>query len=487
MITAAIPASLYPGLAHDGGFTFAGVLQSYFTIKDVTGQNVGISRRWNDNTAAQYLRDYTERILPTISRLLGAQKPMHEYLESDFEAVLSDLKSQYHYAESSIMHYRHLLWSVYSMGVSQNLYDDNIYWDISEDEDDAEKKELNRAHSLTRIRKSLSISEDIRMLLWYSSLDPRTATGEDLGLALMYFLGLRGNEACGASFGDIRLMSNHQDMAVFTMGNTTNIASNILKASGKTGNAPRQLPLCKYVYHFLQKRKEWIQGELDAGRIILPQNIDSIDKLPIACKGSDITKRSETSNLSKSGRALFQKIGISKSELAVLHRVLLSVDFQDTVIDEKEPTTYLLRRNTATRHYHLGFDWEVIQYWIAHDIESPLLKRDFFSDEETLHELGKKYEQHPIFHILAILNGESSLKTVRSPYIASYSLDASRPQIIDIEANEPNQPVFISLNSESAFSVVQTEKESSNSTSSLITVGHLLHKAYLQAFQNLYP
>ena len=129
MVTLSLPAGQYPSMGYDGTITFAGVLQNEFHKIDATGKNVGLSRKWNENTATQYSRDYMDRMIPIMKRRLGAEKPMHTYTETDFEDVLSDLARTYHYAESTVMHYRHLLWIVYKAGYECGLYPDNIFWD----------------------------------------------------------------------------------------------------------------------------------------------------------------------------------------------------------------------------------------------------------------------------------------------------------------------------------------------------------------------
>ena len=96
MILYCAPVGLYPERAYDGEETFYGILQSYFTVVDATGQNIGISRRWNDTTAAQYVRDFNNRLLPTIHRLFGPEKPMHTYSAEDFELIWSELKKNHH-------------------------------------------------------------------------------------------------------------------------------------------------------------------------------------------------------------------------------------------------------------------------------------------------------------------------------------------------------------------------------------------------------
>lgn len=483
LIVANIPSTVFPGLAHDGSITFAGVLQSYFTIRDATGQNVGISRPWGDATASQYLRDYTERILPTMNRLFGNQKPMHSYLEQDFLDVLSVLNEEHGYAESTTRHYRQLLWNVYSMGVKQNHYPDNIYWDELEEEGNPEEQEQRRARALTRNRKSLGIPEELRMLRWFCSLDPKTAKGEDIGLALMFFEGVRDNEACGGSFGDFRLMKNHPDMAVFVIGNTTGINTNRKKPGGKTGNAPRQLPIYMELYLFLEKRKTWIQEEIDAGRFVLPEGIRSVDELSPVCRGTNVLCGARTSDLSRAARRLFQEIGITKSEIAMLHRILLSAEFRNTELVEREPTAYLLRRNVATRQYILGFEWENIQYWIAHNIESVLLKRNFFADEERLYEIGKAYERHPIFAILSDMLRKDTKQVEEIPDERCV-LKERTTYLVDIEANEPNTPIDVEITSDKHFSIKRIEKDIPNPPAPEVSMLQKLRNAYWDKYRS---
>lgn len=486
MVNITIPADKFPGLAYDGTKTFAGVLQSNFTAKDIMGRNIGISKNWNDQYAAQIARDYTKRILPTISLLFGNQKPMHEYREEDFNAILNELTRVHHYEDSSIQRYHRHLWCVYKSGVQQNEYPDNIMWDIPEEEENEENQEQTRQKTLTRIRKSFSIHEDILMLKWFYSLDPATATGEEIGLGMMYFLGVRDNEACGASFGDFKIMHNHPDMAIFTIGNTTSIGSHSLKPGGKSSNAPRQLPLHTYLYNFIMKRKEHVQNQIAHGHISLPQGIESIDMLPVVCRKTNYTHRAETHDLSAFGRILFPQIGITESELKWLLDILMSEDFRDTFIDEKDPTPYLLRRNVVTRQYHLGFSWEDIQYWIAHDIESVHVMRNFYSDEETLYELGKAYEQHPIFAILSAITAPAKTSAGNPPLHAhTIHLQANETKLIHVDAREPNTPVFITAHSDSPFPLVMTATEKIDLPNSLVSVLGSLSKAYWRVYHEV--
>lgn len=63
---------------------------------------------------------------------------------------------------------------------------------------------------------------------------------------------------------------------------------------------------------------------------------------------------------------------------------------------EKDPTTYLLRRNYATHLDILGFEENEIQYLMGHDIEDDMDKRNFYRNEERLIEIAKKLEMRPL-------------------------------------------------------------------------------------------
>lgn len=478
MVMISVPAGEYPGLAYDGSVTFAGVLQDVFYRTDLQGANTGISRKWNDNTAEQYQRDYLDRLLPTIKRVLGVEKPMHEYTESDFEAVLSGLNKNYHYAESTIMHYRYLLWIVYRAGFELGLYPDNIFWDVLIDPlEDPEEYEKHRAAALTRIRKSLSTEEDIRITLWFDSLDPITASGPDVGLACMYFTGCRNNETCGANFGAFHTLLGHPETAVFDMLRTTEIGSNRLKSGGKTGNAPRTLPIPAILYQFIQKRRTWIEEQINNGNISLPSGIHSVDDLPVVCVGQNYTVRAQTSDLSKAGRALFQQIGIHKSELAVLHQIMFSEEFKQTQIIEKDPTTYLFRRNVATRLYHLGLPWTTIQYWIAHEIEDSMKMRNFFADEDILHTLGQKHEMHPIFC--------NQFRKKAKEHHEQHFLSSNNSLHIMTVSNEPRSKIIISVDSTKPVDISCTELPFLEECGIDVSILNSLYQAYSRAYKQL--
>ena len=405
---------------------------------------------------------------------------MHLFTEADFEDILAELGKAYHYAESTIMHYRYLLWIVYRAGFEDGLYDDNIFWDeLIDPLENPEEYEKQRSTALTRIRKSFSIEEDIKLMQWFLSLDPERASGSDIALACMYFLGCRNNEACGADFGSFHALHSHPETAVFDMVQTTVVGSNRLKSGGKSSNAPRTLPVPAILYDFIQKRRSWILRQVETGKLKLPESIHSVDQLPVACVSNHYTVRSQTTDLSKAGRALFERIGIQKSELAILHQIMFSEEFKQTQIVEKDPTTYLFRRNVATRLYHLGFKWTTIQYWIAHEIEDTLIMRNHFADEDILHSLAQRYAQHPIFSVML---GENASDQNGQNYLAP-----NQSMYIIATAKEPGQSVTISIESSSGpVQVSLAEFPSKAQCLDNVDILNSLYHAYQHSYKQLY-
>lgn len=173
----------FTDLAYDGTLTFAGALKRFFIETDKNGNNIGISKNCNETTRLSYLNKYANRILPVIEKRLGAQKPLHSYTGEDLEGILHQLDSGNHYRDSTMLHYRYLLWSVYRAGFRHGLYSDRIFWDDLTELDLTEEENLIRFLALPflsrkyyRLRYSIMPSamysasqehQDLRPLLEY--------------------------------------------------------------------------------------------------------------------------------------------------------------------------------------------------------------------------------------------------------------------------------------------------------------------------------
>jgi len=446
-----------PSDAYDHTPTFVGILRKYFFEHDEHNNNIGISKDWGETTKENYLGQYNSRLIPTIDSIFGKERPMAEFTADDFEKILSELCRKYNYRDSTKQHYRHLMWVVYRAGFEHGHYEDRILWPdvIDLEGDDEDKKNEIRAKVMTKIRKSFDIDEEIAIVKWFLQLNPETASGEDIGLLFMFFAGFRGNEACGTDIRSVYVLDKYPEVPVVDMVQSTTIGKNATKAGGKTSNAPRTVPLLLSFFNFLKKRRDYLSRLVEMGTLQLPAGMKNVDDLPYVCKGHNYTTRATTDDLSKAGRSLFLRIGIEKNVLSVLHQILFSSEFATLQIEEKDPTTYLNRRNFVTHLKSLGFSDEEIQYLVGHEIENPDEDRNAFSDPDALRHLWLRLQMHPVN---LLLNGEQAaikdyqlLSPNEDSYVAVQELqlnsssETSRDYCMIIKAGEPCQKISLKI------------------------------------------
>jgi|GEM_PF-1051679 len=381
----------YPGTVP--GFdipTFTGVLRMYF---DQNGKGDPIAKYWNEGTREAYIRDYEKRLLPH----LPIEKSLEAYEEEDFTEALALVKKENPgYTDHTIDHYRYLIWRVYQAGLDNNLYDDKLFWGVTGQTGSHSASEIKQTQTRELTRKSLSIGEEMKLLDWFKALDPCAADGRLVGLAIMFFMGLRNNEACGLNYGDVRILSSQNPFPCLYVTKTTSLTSNKLKAGGKTRNAARILPVFVFLYDFLSKRQCHIQKLISDGSLRCPEGIESANGFPIACKGDQLGVRASASDLTDTGKSLFKEMGIIDAiRSSAIHETMFKQKLADEDIGEKEPTTYLFRRNCATHLYLLGLSASEIQYFIGHEVEDSEECRNFFTNEDRLADIAQVLTEHP--------------------------------------------------------------------------------------------
>lgn len=452
----------FPDTGYDGTLTFAGVLRPCFVKWSADAKAAGLPKRWLPSTAKEYAMHYRERILP----LLDPNKPLHEYTEDDFNQVLEQLREKYYLSDSTLEHYRNLLWIVYKAGFEAGLYPDNIFWgevyDPSEHTD--RENEVHRAQALTRVRKSFQYHENLKIIDWFRALDPETAPGESVGLLIMYFHGARNNEACGMNYGHLYYLPKYPDLPLIDLIQSTQINRNQVKAGGKTGNAPRTLLAMQPFVEFLLKRRAAIERKIASGEFVLPKECEGkVDNLPVACRGTSYGIRCSSRDLSIAGRKLFEQIGIRNGELAELNRMLKSQPFQNPDIDEKEVTTYLFRRNFATTLYALGLPLSDIQYYLGHDVEDPDTARNHYTNKDKLLEIKAKLDWHYVYAVLGQelpvirIDKHYSFQEARGVPANSIQIvfgEKRQMYLIDVQCVEPEDEIQVNISSDQPIDAV---------------------------------
>ena len=375
----------------DGKLTFFGVLSEHWDY---------ISRNWKaESTQKTYIRDYDRYLLPNLDTV-----PLETLFREDFDRVIELVPQKKKEDgmvcnEHIIRHMRHLIKKVLEAADRFGVCPDCLWgtnYEISEtaDDDTLNKKEL------VLLRKSLTITEEIDIADCLLE-DPKQPS-ENFGLALMFCLGVRNNEACGADFGDIHPMETDPSILTLWIYKSTEIGTNKVKFGGKTRNVSRIIPIPEKLKTLLVKRMEFLREtlrqrpEYQSGTQTDKDLTSTLEAMPIAGMGDDYSTRCSSAALTKAGMLLFKRVQLSQELLALIDRDIRVPGRTEEGIAEKDPTAYLFRRNLGTQLYLLGLNDNEIQYILGHDIEDENDSRSFYRNEEKLYPIAKKMQLRPV-------------------------------------------------------------------------------------------
>jgi len=388
------PRNVAPFCTHIGGrYTMAGVIQNYFD--ELT------TRNWLASTDQRYFDDYREKILPHLS-----ERPFEDYEFKDFENAIQAIQDnqikekgiEKAYSSSTMQHYRYLIRIAVKKAVDEGILKSDVLWGsyFSLTKDDLD--EVASFKKLLILPKSLSIDEDIQVFQILCT--DHKISGPRMGLFLMYALGIRNGEACGVLYRDIHELFNYPGYYSITLYQTVEGKTGAIKRGGKTRNMPRKLVLYGIIYSFLMKRRSWLQEMIDSGEIILDENQNSADDLPIACSWNSYTQHCGPEDLTKEGRILLNEVRFPEKELSYIDHALQDESKQKemTGVTEKDPTAYLLRRHLGMILSLLGFSINEIEAWMAHKIKDEESSRNDYVNEDLLYSIAKKLENRPLLN-----------------------------------------------------------------------------------------
>lgn len=241
--------------------------------------------------------------------------------------------------------------------------------------------EQERLTKKLKLPKSLTMLEEFKL----SRVIKDTALSNTyaMGMAIMFYMGLRPGECAGLTYGDIRQLRVYPEvncLYVYTQIRTTGEKTNALK----TENAYRVLPIPKELNDLLAASRD--QVEKNAGD---PANY------PIVTKNG----------------ALYTDECCDPNEFAkYCKKVLRNVHVkEDVVIDaarearsdgegESAATSYLLRRNFATSLLAVCcMEADEIKYLLGHAIETIYEKRRYYLNPDTLYHLWQKENLRSFF------------------------------------------------------------------------------------------
>lgn len=396
-------------------------------------------RPWSAQTRTSYGSTYLNIIAPQL-----ISKPLDELTEDDIKRAINQIKQSgfnkkgnHQYSQSRINHFIHLVDVAFNYAVSNNMCLGNPLFGseliLPDSSDDAiEVDQIG-------LRKSLTISEEISVTNQVLSNPMRE--GEYVGVAIMFALGLRNSEVCALDFGDVREIPHRPNNYCVWIYKTTAKNTNIVKASGKTKNADRIIPLTRKMSDFIKSRKEYITSQINDGTLQIEPEFGSVDDLPIVCIGNDYKSRSNANALSNTGKRVLEKAQLDQKVLGYISRAM-----DEMPVLEKEPTAYLFRRNFATHLHILGLEEAEIQYIIGHEIEDPTETRNYYSNTDKLWPIKLKMDNRPLV---------SDTYYSRRPILIcdkpKYSMKRSR--LIDDIAASNEQQIFFQLSADNNWKI----------------------------------
>lgn len=444
-------------------YTFCGALEYRYKH---------IATNWNDETRRKYEREYNDIILPALDN--HNEKCINEYSKEDFEKAIDHIREKgferngykRHYADTTIHHFQNLIYLVVFQSSVYGLCE-NVLWgttfviDLPDEQEELESR--------VRIKKSLSIDQEKRL---YQELfsDP-DEDGAIVALMLMWGLGLRNGEACGLNYCDIKPIEGHPDCFAAWIYKTTKIESNELQSGGKTYNTGRIVPVPEKVFSFLAKRKEIVR------KLAVSQgnSKETIDELPICNAGwldydtDSYQIRCKADDVTIAAHNVFENAGIMSEQVAVLDAEL-SEGKTASILKEKDPTAYLLRRNYATQMCILGLDNAEMQYLLGHCVEDAYESRNEFVDSERIYSMYRKLQNR------TILNNPKDNDNVFNLRIRNNSTVK-----INATAVEPTDNVKISIKADDSKSVQTKWFEDSKKVSLSRTINIL--EQYKSSYQ----
>ena len=362
-------------------------------IYDAVKKNIEKHFRWQDKTKTAYQANYKKLGLHLNN------KPFLDYSLDDFENALTAIKEEgyltdnqtvkHSYSEDTIKTFNSNLRSLYKYLVFIGACKSSLFWGTKEGINQEWKEEDRYICENVKLQKSLKPLAE-KSIFKAAMVNPEQ-DGEYFGVALMFGLGLRNAEACGARFADIVKMSGQDDFYALRVTNT--VQNNQLQTGGKTKNAFRLIPIPDTLKELLDKRKEFIlNSDLYAGYCEENKSFD-INSLTIACRENDFKSICTTPDLSRAGKDLLGKAKVEEDILKFIDDFLCKDD--DNV--EKEATAYLFRRNFATMLQILDLTQNEIEYIMGHKIESNIESRNYYSNYDKLYPIKLKMDNRPLF------------------------------------------------------------------------------------------
>lgn len=421
-------------------------LPNYAMYLFVHYENIAEWRGWNAETQKSYQSIYNEYILPKVN----LNKAIATYDIDDVFAFCDDVTHSYkeEYSSGYIDKIIYLFHCVYIYGVHIGDFEDNLFIDDIDNisEDLSSERSIGIRGRILTVPKSLTIASLVKVATWITSRAPTEFSLYEVGFILMFLTGMRVNEVCAVTFGNLLIRCGGK-VPVVAVVRSTKYKSAEHKVSGKTSNADRLIPVDWFLYRFIDLLKN--------ERIKNGASEESLKDTPIV--STEIGEGISATTLSSHIRPLFNKLGLySRDQMISLVMDLKSQkeSLDDSYIEEKDLTAYVLRRNYSTMNAALGLTDSELQYIFGHAVEAD--ERERFVNDDRLLTIYNKVTSNPIYYIL---NGRD-FSIMNQKKIA---VKKNKEVYIKVEAKEPSSPISYKVEVGKAEAITKRKQRISTS------------------------
>ncbi len=463
--------------------TFAGAVKKYYDE---------YSKYWHQKSTINLNLNYLlGHIVPVFSKA-DHLKPIREYLLEDYDRCTEEIvgSGARRFSESTIKTIRRLIYYVVRSAAAGEHFSNPLWGSVYALPQDENPKYLEKVR--LRLQKSLTVAQEATVAQRLLRTPP--GSGLDLGLLMMYALGLRNGEACGADFGDLKTMTARETDSgephtfdALWIYKSVGSASGALQSSGKTVNADRIVPVPPMVANIIREREAFVQARV-------PE--EDTSSLPIVCSDRSLKTRARTADLTKAGKQLMMDLKADEDLISAIDAELLSGKTLQALRDVRDPTAYLFRRNFVTHLMILGLTESEIQYVIGHDIEDAYERRNDFVTEERIWEIARKLQKRPLLngspdemnksiHIHSTNDSRHYLKNVNYREVL---IDGRKGIHILVEAREPGEELICRVGKSAGPAeserIAQTKPRSSSFYDDrTVNVIEAYHRAYTRVLR----
>lgn len=342
-------------------------------------------RKWIPSTARQYSSTMIKYVLPYFSKVSFPDLDEDDILGAWANFLLKAPSHSTIQTASTVI--RALMELAYERGLTRTTLwglplDDSLPSSPVSDQEDIDEQEGKTFAERLRVPKTISLEKEIALV--QALLDICHEHGEAIACLAMVWGGTRTSEATGLSYNSLTEVSaGYWALIRYEVSDKD---SRDTHDGGKTSNSYRLLPIPPILAQLLLERKAQFQHAHPHA---------DVDNAPLACKGTDLTKRCTQKEVNQLIKSVYRQVGVAENLVAQAYRDIAD-DPELGEECEHRATAYLCRRQYATSALYCGLTPGEICVLMGHAITDGQTQKSDFSNPDQFRKLADKLFRRPL-------------------------------------------------------------------------------------------